>query len=98
MLSSIFYIDVANRSCKLPLTNPYLGPCSVIVVNNCSIHHAEEIRELVEDDARKLEIKLIGSYTSNNVTIECRLIFLLPYSPDFNPIEQVFSSIKAYLW
>ncbi|KAF9225123.1 hypothetical protein BS17DRAFT_662689, partial [Gyrodon lividus] len=25
------------------------------------------------------------------------LIFLLPYSPDYNPIEQAFSSIKAFL-
>ncbi|KAH7918823.1 hypothetical protein BV22DRAFT_995999, partial [Leucogyrophana mollusca] len=25
------------------------------------------------------------------------LVFLTPYSPDYNPIEQAFSSIKAYL-
>jgi transposase len=25
------------------------------------------------------------------------LIFLPPYSPDYNPIEQAFSSIKAFL-
>jgi 6-phosphofructokinase len=24
-------------------------------------------------------------------------VFLPPYSPDFNPIEQAFSAIKAYL-
>jgi transposase len=28
---------------------------------------------------------------------ECKLIFLPPYSPDLNPIEQAFSSIKAFL-
>jgi transposase len=27
----------------------------------------------------------------------CRLLFLPPYSPDFAPIEQVFSKVKAYL-
>ena len=27
----------------------------------------------------------------------CKLIFLPPYSPDYNPIEQAFSSIKAFL-
>jgi transposase len=27
----------------------------------------------------------------------CELLFLPPYSPDFTPIEQVFSKIKAYL-
>jgi hypothetical protein len=28
---------------------------------------------------------------------DCKLIFLPPYSPDYNPIEQAFSSIKAFL-
>lgn len=27
----------------------------------------------------------------------CKLIFLPPYSPDYNPIEFAFSSIKAFL-
>lgn len=27
----------------------------------------------------------------------CRVLFLPSYSPDFNPIEQVFSKIKAYI-
>jgi transposase len=27
----------------------------------------------------------------------CKLVFLPPYSPDYNPIEQAFSAIKAYL-
>jgi len=67
------------REFVIPLTNPYPGPRSVLVVDNCSIHHAEEIRVLVEDEAH------------------CKLIFLPPYSPDYNPIEQAFSSIKAYL-
>ncbi|KZP06825.1 hypothetical protein FIBSPDRAFT_655224, partial [Athelia psychrophila] len=35
----------------IPLTNPYPGPRSVLVLDNCSIHHAEAIRVLVEDEA-----------------------------------------------
>lgn len=27
----------------------------------------------------------------------CRLVYLPPYSPDFNPIEKVFSKMKAVL-
>jgi transposase len=27
----------------------------------------------------------------------CQLIYLPPYSPDFNPIEQAFSKLKNYL-
>jgi hypothetical protein len=27
-----------------------------------------------------------------------RLVYLPPYSPDFNPIEEMFSWLKAYIW
>ena len=27
----------------------------------------------------------------------CELVYLRPYSPDFNPIEQAFSKLKSYL-
>jgi len=30
-------------------------------------------------------------------TVECKLIFLLPYSPDCNPIKQAFLAIKTFL-
>lgn len=29
--------------------------------------------------------------------VGCELLFLLPYSPDFNPIEMAFSKLKAHL-
>jgi transposase len=67
------------RELVIPLTNPYPGPCSVLILDNCSIHHSEKVRALVEDEAM------------------CRLIFLPPYSPDLNPIEQAFFSIKSHL-
>ncbi|KZP19646.1 hypothetical protein FIBSPDRAFT_697513, partial [Athelia psychrophila] len=35
----------------LPLTNPYPGPCRVLVLDSCQIHHSEEIQALVEDEA-----------------------------------------------
>jgi len=31
------------------------------------------------------------------VTTGAKLIYLPPYSPDFNPIEQAFHSVKAWL-
>src|SRR6267154_3349933 len=36
-------------------------------------------------------------YLLTFLPLECKLIFLLPYSPNLNPIEQAFSSIKSYL-
>jgi hypothetical protein len=38
---------------QIPLTNPYPGPRSVLIIDNCNIHHAEEVRQLVEDEAGK---------------------------------------------
>ncbi|KIK13611.1 hypothetical protein PISMIDRAFT_38251, partial [Pisolithus microcarpus 441] len=32
----------------MPFTNPYPGPHSVIVMDNCCIHHAEAVCKLVE--------------------------------------------------
>ncbi|KIN92821.1 hypothetical protein M404DRAFT_172528 [Pisolithus tinctorius Marx 270] len=33
----------------MPFTNTYPGPCSIIIMDNCCIHHGEEIHKLVED-------------------------------------------------
>ena len=33
--------------------NPYPGPRSVLVVDNCRIHHNDAIRQLIEEEARK---------------------------------------------
>ncbi|KIK23143.1 hypothetical protein PISMIDRAFT_33273, partial [Pisolithus microcarpus 441] len=32
----------------MPFTNPYPGPCSVLIMDNCCIHHGEDIHCLVE--------------------------------------------------
>ena len=55
-------------------TNPH----SVVVVDNCSIHHCDEVLTTLRD---------IGVIVH----------FLRPYSPDFNPIEEVFSEVKTQL-
>lgn len=66
------------------------------MLDNCSIHHDEEIRELI--------VEQCGTYQSfyeipamNIKPTEAQLIYLPPYSPDFNPIEEAFSAIKAWL-
>ncbi|KAJ7592105.1 hypothetical protein C8J56DRAFT_1046483 [Mycena floridula] len=61
--SMYMFIDEAAKNDKtvertmgwslIPITNPYPGPRSVLILDNCSIHHAEAIRELVEDQAGK---------------------------------------------
>lgn len=62
-----------------PILNPYPGRNSVVVLDNCAIHHDEDVRRIIVDDCG------------------AKLVYLPPYSPDFNPIEQAFHSIKAWL-
>lgn len=51
---------------------------SVLIMDNCSIHHVSKLKELVRQSG-------------------IVLLFLPPYSPDLNPIEEAFSYIKNYL-
>jgi len=57
---------------------PYPGPNSVIVMDNCRIHKAPSIIQMIEERGM-------------------RVMFLPPYSPDFNPIELAFSFIKTHI-
>jgi len=62
----------------LACMNPYPSPQSVLVMDNCAIHHVEGIQEMCDEASVKL-------------------IYLPPYSPDFNPIEECFSFMKSYI-
>jgi hypothetical protein len=64
----------------LPLMRPYSedAPCCVLIMDNHSIHHLEELVEICERKG-------------------IHLIYLPPYSPDFNPIEQSFAQLKAWM-
>ena len=68
------------RGTLIPNMLPFNGPNynSVVVMDNCSIHHIEPVTSLLEN---------AGVVT----------MFLPPYCPDLNPIEEVFSLVKGYL-
>ena len=53
------------------------------------------MRALVEDEARMCQIVMADNMLM--LSLDCKLLFLPPYSPDLNPIEQAFSAIKSYL-
>ena len=62
---------------------PYNGtnPHSVVVLDNCSIHHIAEVVTSIND---------VGAH----------VLFLppySPYSPDLNPIEELFSKVTTTL-
>ena len=68
------------RGNLLPMMQPFDGRSShsILVMDNCSIHHISEVKEL---------LKQAGVL----------LLFLPPYSPDFNPVEEAFSYLKSDL-
>ena len=68
------------RGCLIPNMLPFDGtnPTSVVIMDNCSIHHVLAVNQLLED----------AGIVS---------IYLPPYSPDLNPIEEAFSWVKGYL-
>ncbi|TFY51280.1 hypothetical protein EVG20_g11074 [Dentipellis fragilis] len=58
--------------------NPFPGPNSVIVMDNCAIHKSPIVLEMILERGMQYE-------------------FLPPYSPDYNPIELAFSSVRNHL-
>jgi transposase len=75
---------------------PYPAPNSVIVMDNAKIHRSPEIREIIE---ARYESTLTRSCCANSIIPDrgMKIVYLPPYSPDFNPIELAFSAIKAYV-
>lgn len=64
----------------LPHLMPFNGtnPHSVVILDNCSIHHVPEVAQSIQD---------VGAL----------LLYLPPYSPDLNPIEELFSKVKKIM-
>ena len=73
-----FYDFVAK--CLLQNLLPYNGinKHSVVIMDNCSIHHSAEIATMINQ---------VGAL----------LLYLPPYSPDLNAIEEDFSKVKTTL-
>ena len=83
------YADGVNHAVLIEWATFHLLPNmptgSILVMDNASIHHDLEFKQLL--DKAKLDPK-------------CGMIdylYLPPYSPDYNPIERCFAQIKADL-
>lgn len=66
------------RGNLIPNVKAYPSPKSILIMDNCTIHHTMEVKHFLE---------------SAGILV----IFLPPYSPDYNPAEELFSYVKYYL-
>lgn len=66
------------RGSLVPNMQPFPAPRSIIILDNCSIHHIQPVKDLLQ-------------------SVGILLIYLPPYSPDYNPCEEMFSFVKYYL-
>lgn len=57
---------------------PKLEAKTILIMDNWTVHHGQDIKDLVE-------------------SFNCGILYLPTYSPDFNPIEFLFSKIKAFI-
>ncbi len=73
-----FYLCVQQY--LLPHLMPFDGsnPHSVVIMDNASIHHVDEVVQMIQG-------------------VGAMIIFLPPYSPDYNPIEEAFSKVKTVI-
>jgi hypothetical protein len=78
---------------QLPLCSPYPGPLSVLIMDNDRIHHGEEILALCDRFGADY-----SCYFGIHIhTIQGCVLYIPPHSPDFNPTEEAFSKIKAWI-
>jgi DDE superfamily endonuclease len=73
--------------------NPYPQRNSVLIMDHASTHHFDRLRELVE--ARYVISPTFSHSDVYFIIRGMRLVYLPAYSPDFNPIEEGFSAMKA---
>src|SRR5882762_9087983 len=66
-------------------------------MDNCTIHHHEEVRAIVEGECGTSDQSKFCQSVFTDCIIGAKLIYLPPYLPDYNLIEQAFHSIKAWL-
>lgn len=71
-------------------------------MDNASIHHTQELADIVEAAGESHAPPLRPFHPALTTSLPppltgVRLVYLPPYSPDFNPIEESFGIIKRFI-
>jgi len=95
MFTLIFigFIDrYTSYRCHLPTRTLVLAVCSLWTIAGSTMAKQSAIwLKMITVSVHNVTVSL------SDVFIACKLVFLPLYSPDYNPIEQAFSAIKAHL-
>ena len=94
-----------NTTLLASMTHGGMGPCVAVVGSATTAvfeAYVERVLAPTLEPGRVIVVDNLGAHKGERVRelIEergCELLFLPPYSPDLNPIEQAFSKIKGLL-
>ena len=95
----------ANTTLLASMSLEGMGPCLAVEGTTTTAVFEAYIEKVLAPSLRRGQVVVVdnlGAYKSERTRkrIEgrgCQLLFLPPYSPDFNPIEEAFSKIKGVL-
>ena len=71
---------------QAPKLSPYPGPRSVVVLDNCAIHHDEEVRRIVVGVCGNLKLMVVDSvflliFPLNRITVNLLAALLSGFQP-----------------
>src|SRR5882762_3954641 len=80
---------------QLPQMNPWPDNQSVLIVDNCRIHHNYALVDLVHSAGFFFGFSYQRDEICSFFLTGCILMYLPSYSPDLNPIEELFSTCMS---
>lgn len=84
-----------------------MGPCLTVEGAMTKVAFETYVEQVLVPSLRAGEVVILDNLSSHKIVgdrvrkliegVGCSLLYLPPYSPDFSPIEEAFSKIKALL-
>ncbi len=95
----------ANTTLLASMSLQGMGPCLAVEGATTATVFEAYVEKVLAPSLRRGQIVVVdnlGAHKSEKVREliegrDCQLLFLPPYSPDYNPIEEAFSKIKGLL-
>ena len=94
-----------NTTLLASMTIEGMGPCVAVEGSTTSAVFEAYVEQVLVPTLRPGQVVMLDNLTAHKGARvrelvegrDCKLMFLPPYSPDLNPIEEAFSKVKALL-